>query len=850
MFVGSGWRRRPCAQDSRSVPADRYRRIRIARARAARLSVVVLVGLCGFATVASAQPGRWRIPGDTPVPVALGRASFRAHRDPKSILEINVGLDVRNSTQLEALIKAASTPGSRGYGHYLTHAQYMASYAPTDASVKAVKGWLSSQGLVVTGVSQDNLLVHLRTRTAAAERAFGVVINDYKAGSREFHANDRNPAVPADLHVGFVSGLSSYDVFKPAITCTPDPGSECGYDGSDFRAAYDISGDGGGQTLGFTLWGQGLPQADFTGYATATGTPPITVGQAGDDGLDYIQVDGASTESDTDTEVALDTEIAHGVAPGVHETYWLGHDNSDTTMEDVLNQAANSSVDVISNSWGAQSVGCPVDPNMESSLQQGAATGKTFYFATGDSGASAGCQYPAVSQYVVAVGGTSLTVGAGGVWSSETAVQDGGGCSDSEPRPSWQTGIGSPLVDPTTACTGRAEPDVSADSGIGTYLYFDGSSGCCTGGTSLATPIWAAASVIWNKNNANSGRPGIGFSAPLIYSLANDPSDYANDFHDITSGSNGFAATSGWDEATGWGSPDVDRLSNNQADIAYAAPPNANQGDTITLSATLTDRGTTNGLSGRTITFTAAGETCNGTTDSSGNASCSVTMNDPPGHYSTSAAFGGDAGYQAVSTTSPFTVLHMPTSVTYTGATSGGYNESVVLSAQLTENSDSRGVANEAINFSLDGESCTATTDSSGDASCSVTPDDDPGSYTVSTSFGGDQPTYEAASAIAGFTLSQAQSQVIYQGQLTSNAGSFSAAATLIDPNDGAPIAGRQISFMLLASDACTATTDASGNASCTLTTDQTGTQNITASFAGDTDYVSSSDTQSVSTTP
>jgi kumamolisin len=786
MCGGPGWLRGWCGGTGRGVPEDRRRPVRIGAGRMTALCVIVLLALNAFATVASAQPGRRQIPRDTPIPVVRGQASFRAHQNPNSILKLNVGLDVRNSAQLDALITAASTPGSPGYGHYLTRAQYRANYAPTPASVTAVKQWLASQGLGVAGVSPDNLLVHVRGRTAAVQHAFGVTINQYKAGGREFHANNRNPAVPTDLHVQFVSGLSNYDVIKAAVTCTPNPGSECGYDGGDFRSAYDISGDGSGQTVGFTLWGQALPQSDFTGYAGATGTTPITVGQTGDDGLDYIPVDGSSTESDTDNEVALDTEVAHGVAPGIHETYWLGHDNSWATMEDVVNQAANSNVAVISNSWGAQSSGCPADPNMETSLQQGAATGKTFYFASGDGDASGGCEYPAVSQYAVAVGGTSLIVGADGAWSSETAMPDGGGCSDSEPRPAWQTGIGTPLAYPSAACTGRADPDVSADSGIGTYLYFDGAASCCSGGTSLATPIWAAASAVWNESNANSGRPGIGFSAPLIYSLANDPTDYANDFHDITSGSNGFAATTGWDEVTGWGSPDFNQLSNNQADISLTEPSAASSGDTVTLSATLTDHGTTDGLGGRTISFTVAGdETCTGTTDAAGSASCPVTISDPPGHYSVSATFGGDGGYGAASTSSPFTVLHIPTTLTYTGATSGGDNSPVTLSAQLTENSDSTaGVPSETINFSLGAESCTATTDPSGDASCSVTPVDDPGSYTATASFAGDEPTYEPASASGGFALTTDQSQPPAAGDPTNTT------PTAGDPTNTTPTAG------------------------------------------------------------
>lgn len=623
---------------------------------------LVAMMLGALSGVARAQTARMAIGGDIPAPIVQGQASLQGHHDPSSVLQINVGLAARESGSLDELIKAASTPGSPQYGHYLTKAQYMARYAPTDGEVEAVKAWLASQGLDVTGVSADNLLVHVSAPAAAAERAFAVTINDYKASGRGFYANDREPSVAANLNVHWVSGLSSYNVAKPATTCNLLGIFECSYNGGDLRAAYNVSGDGSGQTLGFTLWGQKLPQSDYTGYAEATGETPITVGGSGEDGLEFIEVDGSTTESDTDDEVALDTEIAHGVAPGIHETYWLGHDGSESTMEDVLNEAANSEIAIISNSWTLnEEKGCPADPNMETSLQQGAATGKTFYFATGDKSASAGCAYPADSQYGVAVGGTELNVGGGSSWSSEMAIENGGGCSNSEPRPWWQTGIGGALVYPSTPCTGRAEPDVSAESGgIGAYVYYDGSGHCCIQGTSLATPIWAAMSAVWNNNNTADGRPEIGFAAPLIYSLANDQTTYANDFHDITSGSNGFPATAGWDEATGWGSPDFNNLSNNQPEITYTGPTSASRGDTITLAASLDDYGTANGLSGRTITFTAAGETCEGTTDENGDASCSVTINDALGEYSVSATFAGDAAYEAVSTTDQFTVEGLP----------------------------------------------------------------------------------------------------------------------------------------------------------------------------------------------
>jgi hypothetical protein len=845
-----------------------------------RRAVLAALAVAAFAALglASAGPSIARssdqpVAHDTPAVVAQGKAQNRGHHNGNELFRLNVGLTVRNSSGLDALIKAASTPGSPQYGHYLTNAQYMSSYAPTDADVQSASAWLKSQGLDVTGVTPDNLLIHVQAKVNAIEKAFNVSINDYSANGRSFHSNDRDPTVPAGLNVNWISGMSNYDVFKPAVTCVTPPSTGCSLDGTDLKNVYDVVGDGAGQTLGFTLWGEPLPQSDFTSYATATGTTALTIGQAGNDGLDFITVDGTTTESDTDAEVALDTQNAHLVAPKIHETYWQGSDNSFSTLEDVLNAAANSTISVISNSWGAQSNPCSVDSNMESSLQHGAATGKTFYFSSGDAGASGGCSYPAVSQYVVAVGGTALNTNPPGTYVSESAVNNGGGCLDSEPRPSWQTGIGTAQTwgSPPTNCTGRAEPDVAAITGFctdgsncgpGTFIFFGGTGHCCFGGTSLAAPVWAASTVVWNNHNAANGRPGVGFDAPLIYALANDPTTYARDFHDVTTGTNGFAATAGWDEATGWGSPDVNKLANNPIDITYTGPTSAQKGDTITLSATLLDKGAsttlaTAALGPLKVSLAAAGSNCDATVDASGHASCTVTVNDDPGGYKAIAAYAGDAAYVGGSQTKDFTVLHIPTKITYSGDTSGDYNDPVTFTATLVDDgsptSFTKGnpLPGEQLTFTLGAEHCSATTDASGKATCQVTPLDNPGPYSVVVSFGGDEPTYEASMTSAAFTLNKEESKLVYSGAVTADYhDTFTAKATLTDPDGGAPIAGKTVTFTLGVGDTCSGVTDASGVASCTFAPTQTGTKTLAASFAGDIDYISSSDSTSFTITP
>ena len=74
----------------------------------------------------------------------------------------------------------------------------------------------------------------------------------------------------------------------------------------------------------------------------------------------------------------------------------------------------------------------------------------------------------------------------------------------------------------------------------------------------------------------------------------------------------------------------------------------------------------------------------------------------------------------------------------------------------------------------------------------------------------------------------------------------FTASATLVDPVDGVPIADKLITFTLGLGDSCSYTTDASGIASCPITpTQAAATYPLVASFNGDVDYVSSSDSAS-----
>ena len=220
-----------------------------------------------------------------------------------------------------------------------------------------------------------------------------------------------------------------------------------------------------------------------------------------------------------------------------------------------------------------------------------------------------------------------------------------------------------------------------------------------------------------------------------------------------------------------------------------------------------------------------------------------------PGTYTVTLQVEDDAG-QTASTSQTVTVVQRPTTTVYTGPSTGDYNDSVTLSATLTDTTTSGGLGGRSIAFSLGSQSCSGATDGSGNASCTITLTQPPGSYTVSASFAGDS-VYVASSDSAPFTITRDETKTTYTGAVTSHYhDSFTASATLTDPDGGAPIAGKTLTFTLGVGDSCTATTDGSGVATCSITPHQSGALTLVAAFAGDSLYVPSSDSTPFAISP
>lgn len=250
-----------------------------------------------------------------------------------------------------------------------------------------------------------------------------------------------------------------------------------------------------------------------------------------------------STNAGWALEIAMDVEVAHAMCQNCSILLVEASSASYADLMTAVDKAILLGATVVSNSYGSSEFSGETAYDSHFKIP-----GVAITVSSGDAGY--GTEYPAASQYVTAVGGTSLKFNADNTYQGETAWSGAGsGCSAYETKPTWQKDL---------ACTNRTVADVSAvaDPNTGAAVYdsvrYQGKNGWFkVGGTSLSAPLVAGVYAL-----AGGVPTGIyGNSLPYI----NTPT---LSLHDVISGNNGSCgvsylctSVSGYDGPTGLGTP-------------------------------------------------------------------------------------------------------------------------------------------------------------------------------------------------------------------------------------------------------------------------------------------------------
>jgi kumamolisin len=464
-----------------------------------------------------------------------------------------------------------------------THAKSVSFLALLRNAVKpnCLTQWALGSGLSVRW-SPGQRWVTISGAPRAVDRSFHLSIDDYRtsAGNVVFAA-DHPAAVPSGV-CGEVAGVGTIHSFvEPSDFAVPSSGLTS----VDLLRAYDAlpltqkGYDGQGETVVLMEVGGFLP-SDFTAFAS-------------DEDLPRLNLTLVGKNTGFNDETTLDIETVHEIAPQAHLVFFNLNSIPDATSDaDLFAQAFLKAEGQFPGAIISMSLGlCETDTQsfdradlvaLNSTVASIEAKGSTVFAASGDAGgldctptaddgqppqnSFEGVNVPAVLPAVTGAGGTTLTTDAAGNYSGETTWSEpllsqgtGGGVSTVFSRPSWQTGVGT--GGQTDAGNGRQVPDVSADSDptTGNFIIEKGKK-AVGGGTSLAAPIWAGFTAIMDQYLKANHDPAVGLFNPTLYHLATSSVPYPP-FHDITVGGNDFyAATPGYDMATGLGSPNVYNL--------------------------------------------------------------------------------------------------------------------------------------------------------------------------------------------------------------------------------------------------------------------------------------------------
>lgn len=531
--------------------------------------------------------------------VISGQARILGLLPATQTMRLNIVLPPRDQAGLEKFLQEVYDPSSPSYRHFLTVPEFTERFGPTQDDCDAVTSFAKANGMTVTNVAPNRMVIELAAPVAGIERAFHLRMRVYQhpTEDRTFYAPDREPTPDLNVALWHIGGLDTFSVPHPQYTQaatssgvqsnTTGSGPGGSFLGSDRRAAYygGTTLTGSGQSVGlFQL--DGFSQSDVQAYFN-------TVGQSLNVPINKVLLLGASGDSDSqDLEQVIDIIEAVSMAPALSQVrvyiaplypFYAGY--NDTT---IFNQMATDNIaKQLSCSWTWDTA----DPSSNDGIfAELASQGQNLFVASGDWGSypnSSGYYYPAEDAHVTTVGGTDLTTnGAGGSWASEVAWGDsGGGYSQSGILiPSYQqlSGVINSLNNGSTVY--RNAPDVAAEANGDNFFCANGYCAEGLGGTSLAAPTWAGYMALVNQQAVANGIGPIGFINPTIYSIGVG-SGYSAAFHDITSGSNGgFSATVGYDLVTGWGSPNGVGLINALAgpsappDFTVSADPNSYNG--------------------------------------------------------------------------------------------------------------------------------------------------------------------------------------------------------------------------------------------------------------------------------
>jgi kumamolisin len=495
--------------------------------------------------------------------------------DPKQQIEVTVLLrrgskpgEFPSAAQIEQT--GAQLPRDR---KYLTRQEFAHAHGASSTDLEKIHAFAQQYNLKIVSEDRPSRTVKLSGSVEAFNEAFGANLRHYQHSSGAYRCRTGVLTIPAILEsvIQGVFGLDNrpqakahFRLRKKQPKVNPEA-VEVSYSPLQVAKAYGFpsgaGATGAGQCIGVVELGGGYNTADLDSFFTNLGlkTPQVTA----------VSVDGAANSptgdpGGADGEVELDIEVAGAIAPAAQIAAYFAP-NTDQGFIDAVTTAVHDAglkPSIVSISWGGPESSWTEQSRdaLNTACEDASTMGVTVLAASGDDGSSDGSSdgtptvdFPAASPFVIACGGTKLTlsgsaIGSEQAWNELSADEGatGGGVSEVFALPTFQQTAKVPKA--PNGFVGRGVPDVAgnADPETGYGVVVDGQQ-TVIGGTSAVAPLWAGLLTLINQSLGTN----VGYVNALLYSAKTTAT-----FHDVTAGNNGnYSAGAGWDACTGLGSP-------------------------------------------------------------------------------------------------------------------------------------------------------------------------------------------------------------------------------------------------------------------------------------------------------
>ncbi|KAH6660927.1 peptidase S8/S53 domain-containing protein [Truncatella angustata] len=524
-------------------------------------------------------------------------------------MELRIQLVHQDMDKFHELALNIATPGHTLYGKHVSQDVIDSMIAPKDESKSLVLDWLRQQGLADNAsISTRGNTIIVKATISQAEKLLEADYNTYtNAETGEQVVRTLAYSIPESLngHVsmiqpttffGFRSTVSevapasepksAFEIEAVAATCTSGVTPECLSNLYNFASSTASQSNGLIGIAGFLE--QHPSQSDLKTFLTnyaITGNTAETYTCA----LINSGTCPAKPGSAVGVEANLDVQYARAITKQIPNVFYSvggrppisggGTNTNEPYLEflEYLQGLDDTNLpNTLSISYGDDESTVPLSyaDNVCNLFSQLGARGVSILASSGDSSVGTTCKlngktqfttaFPAACPWITSVGGTQGTA-------TEQAWTSGGaGFSEVFGQPSYQTAAVQKWIssnkDGVSAyfnASGRAYPDVAAQA-TNVRIVVNGAV-TTVAGTSCSSPIFAGVIQLINSERLAGGKSPLGFLNPWLYSNA------SSGFNDIATGKStgcrsvitggaGFSAISGWDPATGWGTPDYAKL--------------------------------------------------------------------------------------------------------------------------------------------------------------------------------------------------------------------------------------------------------------------------------------------------